>query len=115
MGGDMAKSDRRYSRELAAFKLPEWLFDQFGRAIRAQEKASNLIAVLALVSLCLIFLVLYGRYRSNPLSFNHYGEHSLALVGSVIIWISGQSLSVAAFRRFHYAGRYLDAQWYFED
>jgi HME family heavy-metal exporter len=56
-----------------------------------------LIAVLAAISLTMIFLVLYSRYRSVVLTAIIMGNIPLALVGSVIaLWISGQPLSVAA-------------------
>ena len=64
---------------------------------QAQEQASRLIAILTLLSLTMIFLVLYSRYRSTALTLIIMGNIPLALVGSVIaLWISGQPLSVAA-------------------
>lgn len=96
-GRDMAKVIADIREELAAFKLPSGYSTSLEGQFQAQEKASNLIAVLAVVSLCLIFLVLYGRYRSTRLVLIIMGNIPLALVGSVIaLWISGQSLSVAA-------------------
>jgi len=44
----------------------------------------------------MIFLVLYGRYRSTVLALIVMGNIPLALVGSVAaLWIAGQPLSVA--------------------
>jgi HME family heavy-metal exporter len=55
------------------------------------------MAVLAAISLLLIFMVLYSRYRSVVLAAMIMGNIPLALVGSVVaLWLSGQSLSVAA-------------------
>ena len=52
---------------------------------------------LSLISLALIFVVLYSRYKSVRLSALIMANIPLALVGAVIgLWISGQPLSVAA-------------------
>jgi HME family heavy-metal exporter len=81
----------------AARPLPEGYSTALEGQFQAQEEAARLIAGLALVSLALIFLVLYGRYRSTVLALIVMGNIPLALVGSVAaLWISGQPLSVAA-------------------
>ncbi|HRP29413.1 MAG TPA: efflux RND transporter permease subunit [Burkholderiaceae bacterium] len=96
-GGDMAKTIAAVRAELAARPLPEGYFTALEGQFQAQEEASRLIALLALVSLALIFLVLYGRYRSSTLALIIMGNIPLALVGSVVaLWLSGQPLSVAA-------------------
>jgi HME family heavy-metal exporter len=96
-GGDMAKTIAAVRAELDARPLPEGYFTALEGQFQAQEEASRLIALLALVSLALIFLVLYGRYRSSTLALIIMGNIPLALVGSVVaLWISGQPLSVAA-------------------
>jgi HME family heavy-metal exporter len=77
--------------------LPEGYFASLEGQFQAQEQAARLIALLAAVSLTMIFLVLYGRYRSTVLALIVMGNIPLALVGSVIaLWLSGQPLSVAA-------------------
>ena len=63
-GRDMGTVIADIREELAAVKLPSGYSTSLEGQFQAQEKASHLIAVLALVSLALIFLVLYGRYRS---------------------------------------------------
>jgi HME family heavy-metal exporter len=77
--------------------MPEGYFPLLEGQFQAQEQAARLIAVLALVSLAMIYLVLYSRYRSAVLTAIVMGNVPLALVGSVVaLWISGQPLSVAA-------------------
>jgi HME family heavy-metal exporter len=77
--------------------MPEGYFTALEGQFQAQEQAARLISLLALVSLTMIFLVLYSRYRSAVLTAIIMGNIPLALVGSVIaLWISGQPLSVAA-------------------
>ncbi|MGP1682443.1 MAG: efflux RND transporter permease subunit, partial [Giesbergeria sp.] len=77
--------------------LPEGYSVSLEGQFQAQEQASRLIVMLAMLSLTMIFLVLYSRYRSTALTLIIMGNIPLALVGSVIaLWISGQPLSVAA-------------------
>ena len=52
---------------------------------------------MSLVSLGLIFALLYSRYRSAALALIILGSVPLALVGSVAaLWLAGQPLSVAS-------------------
>ena len=96
-GSDMAKTIAALRAELAATPLPTGYFTALEGQFQAQEEASKRIALLALVSLALVFLVLYSRYRSAVLALVIMGNIPLALVGSVVaLWISGQPLSVAA-------------------
>ena len=77
--------------------LPEGYFITLGGQFQAQEDASRLIGLLSLVSVSLIFLILYSRYRSVILASIIMANIPLALVGAVIgLWLSGQPLSVAA-------------------
>ena len=96
-GSDMARTIAAVRTELAGKPLPEGYFTALEGQFQAQEQASRLIGLLALVSLAMIYLVLYSRYRSAALSLIIMGNIPLALVGSVVaLWISGQPLSVAA-------------------
>ncbi|MEO7031417.1 MAG: efflux RND transporter permease subunit, partial [Herbaspirillum sp.] len=96
-GSDMARVISDIRTEIAAEPLPQGYFTALEGQFQAQEQAASLIGLLALVSLSMIFLVLYSRYRSTALTLIIMGNIPLALVGSVIaLWISGQPLSVAA-------------------
>jgi HME family heavy-metal exporter len=96
-GRDMSQVIADIRAELAARPLPEGYFTALEGQFQAQEQASKLIALLAAVSLTMIFMVLYSRYRSAALTFIIMGNIPLALIGSVIaLWVSGQPLSVAA-------------------
>ena len=84
-------------RVVADTKLPEGSFITLGGQFQAQEEASRLVGLLSLVSLVLMFVVLYSRYQSTRLSLLIMANIPLALVGAVLgLWISGQPLSVAA-------------------
>ncbi len=96
-GRDMSKVIVDIRAELAARPLPEGYFTALEGQFQAQETAAKLITLLAAVSLAMIFMVLYSRYRSTALTLIIMGNIPLALIGSVIaLWISSQPLSVAA-------------------
>ena len=68
---------------------------------QAYEEAASRIAILALVSLALIFVVLQSRYRSSVLALIIMGNVPLALIGSVTaLWMTGLPLSVASLMGF---------------
>jgi len=78
-------------------RLPEGYNTALEGQFQAQEQASQRMAWLSLISLGLIFMVLYSRYRSVVLTAIIMANIPLALVGSVVaLWWSGQPLSVAA-------------------
>ncbi|CAN5451939.1 efflux RND transporter permease subunit [soil metagenome] len=82
---------------VAATPLPEGYFVTLGGQFQAQEEASRLVGLLSIASLALMFVVLYGRYRSAVLSALVMANIPLALVGAVVgLWVSGQPLSIAA-------------------
>ncbi|MBP6646391.1 MAG: efflux RND transporter permease subunit [Burkholderiaceae bacterium] len=96
-GRDMAQVIADIRATLAAKPMPEGYFTALEGQFQAQEQATRLIAVLATLSLAMIFMVLYSRYKSAVLTLIIMGNIPLALVGSVVaLWISGQPLSVAA-------------------
>jgi HME family heavy-metal exporter len=78
-------------------RLPEGYFITLGGQFQAQEEASRLVGLLSIVSLGLMFVVLYSRYRSSALALLIMANIPLALVGAVLgLALSGQPLSVAA-------------------
>jgi HME family heavy-metal exporter len=96
-GTDLATIVSRIRAELAANPLPTGYFTSLEGQFQTQEEATRLIGLLAVMSVLLIFIVLYTRYRSAALSLMIMGNIPLALVGSVIaLWIAGQPLSVAS-------------------
>lgn len=96
-GRDLGEVIVDLRRIVAEARLPDGAFITLEGQFAAEEEATRLIAVLALISALLIFAVLYGRYRSSVLALIIMMNVPLALVGSVIaLWVSGQPLSVAA-------------------
>lgn len=92
--GSIVEAIRRDIRET---KMPEGVFAVLEGTFQAQEEAARTIGLLSLVSLSLIFAILYSRYRSAALALIVMGSVPLALIGSVIaLWLAGQPLSVAS-------------------
>ena len=91
---DVVTDIRRVTGEA---RLPEGYFITLGGQFQAQEEAARLIGALSVISLLMMFAVLYSRYRSALLSALIMVNIPLALVGAVLgLWLSGQPLSVAA-------------------
>ncbi|WP_282099208.1 efflux RND transporter permease subunit [Deefgea sp. CFH1-16] len=67
-GSDMAEIIKNIRQVLAENKLPDGYFVSLEGQFQAQEAASQLIAGLSIVSLSLIFMVLYSRYKSAVLA-----------------------------------------------
>ena len=94
---DMAAIVADVRRIIAETQLPSGYTTQLEGTFRAQEDAAFVIGVLSLVSLALIFMVLYQRYQSTVLAIIILTNIPLALIGSVIaLGLAGQPLSVAS-------------------
>jgi heavy-metal exporter, HME family len=96
-GSDMARIVADIRAAVAETKFPQGYFANLEGQFQAQEEASRMMALLSAVSLLLIFVVLYTRYRSGVLALIIMGNVPLALIGSVAaLWIAGQPFSVAS-------------------
>jgi HME family heavy-metal exporter len=94
---DMAQIVADIRQQLAAAHLPEGYFTRLEGTFQSQEEASRTIAALSVLSLALIFAILFSRYRSVVLTLIIMGSVPLALIGSVAaLWLAGQPLSVAS-------------------
>lgn len=96
-GRDMGAIVAQIRQAIGETQLPPGYFISLEGQFQAQEQAALLIGALSLVSLAMIFLVLYTRYRSAVLAGIVMANIPLALIGSVVaMWIAGVSLSVAS-------------------
>jgi heavy-metal exporter, HME family len=94
---DMAAVVADVRRVIAETQMPSGYATQLEGTFRAQEDAAFVIGVLSLVSLALIFMVLYQRYQPTVLAIIILTNIPLALIGSVIaLVLAGQPLSVAS-------------------
>jgi HME family heavy-metal exporter len=94
---DMAAIVADLRREAASANLPSGYFTSLEGTFQAQEESMRTIGLLSLVSLAMVFVILYSRYRSVLFALIIMGSVPLALIGSVIaLWLAGQPLSVAS-------------------
>jgi HME family heavy-metal exporter len=94
---DMAAVISDIRRELQATKLPAGVFTSLEGTFQAQEDSMRMILLLSLISLSMIFAILYSRYRSVVFSLIIMGSVPLALIGAVsALWWVSQPLSVAS-------------------
>ncbi len=96
-GADMTAIVAEIRRIVAAKPLPEGVFTSLEGTFQAQEESMRTIGLLSLVSLAMIFAILYSRYRSTVLVLIIMASVPLALIGSVVaLHAAGQPLSVAS-------------------
>ena len=96
-GADTAAVVAAIRRAVSDARLPPGASTSLEGTFRAQEEASRTIAALSVLSLALVFALLYSRYRSAALALIIMGGVPLALVGSVAaLSLAGQPLSVAS-------------------
>ena len=94
---DMAGIVADIRRIIDATPMPPGYVIRLEGQFRAQEEATRTIGLLSIVSLALIFLVLYGRYRSAVLAGIVLTSIPLGLIGSVAaLWVWQLPFSVAS-------------------
>jgi CzcA family heavy metal efflux pump len=94
---DMATVIETIRRVVAGSKLPPGFFTSLEGTFQAQEESMRTIGLLSLVSLAMVFGILFSRYRSVLFVTIIMSSVPLALIGSVTaLWIAGQPLSVAS-------------------
>ena len=81
----------------SSVELPPGYFIEYGGQFESQQEATRLIGWLSLVSVALIFAVLYGHFRSVRLALQVMASIPLALIGGVVAtFIASGTLSVAS-------------------
>jgi HME family heavy-metal exporter len=96
-GRDMSEVIDSVREVVVRQTLPMGYFISLEGQFQAQEQATTLIAGLSVVSLAMIVLVLYSRYRSAVLTAIIMANIPLALIGAVVaMWLAGVELSVAS-------------------
>ncbi|MSP49522.1 MAG: efflux RND transporter permease subunit [Alphaproteobacteria bacterium] len=95
-GSDMAAISKGIEAQAAAMRMPAGYFVSIEGNYEAQQRASLRIGVLSLISLLLIFAILYSRYDSTVLSLIIMANVPLSLIGSVVLlWLLGGTMSLA--------------------
>lgn len=94
---DMATVIAEIRRVIAASTMPPGFFVNLEGTFQAQEESMRTIGLLSIISLSMVFAILYSRYRSVLFVSIIMASVPLALIGSVTaLWIAGQPLSVAS-------------------
>jgi heavy-metal exporter, HME family len=94
---DMARIIADIRKSISETPLPVGYRAALEGTFQAQEEATLVIGGLSLVSLALVFVVLFTRYQSAALALIIMANIPLALIGSVIaLNVAGQPLSVAS-------------------
>lgn len=92
LASELSQLQQGQTRQLSAggFALVEGQY-------QAQQQALLWISLLGAAALCLVFVILYSRYRSTRLSLIIMSTIPTAWIGSVLaLWLSGLALSVAS-------------------
>lgn len=77
--------------------LPEGYFVRYGGQFEAQQEATQRLAVLSIVSFAGVFMVLYTAFPSVRIVLQIMTALPIAFVGgAVALWLTRQTLSVAA-------------------
>jgi HME family heavy-metal exporter len=97
-GRDLATVVRDIQQRIdRAVELPPGYFVEYGGQFESQERATTLIAVLAVVSLVGMFVVLMMLYPSAPIALQILNAVPAAFIGGVLaLVVTGQSLTVAS-------------------
>jgi heavy-metal exporter, HME family len=96
-GANLGRIVTAIEAEAAKIKLPAGGFIRVEGQFEAQREAALTIGGLSLVSLGMVFLLLFSRYRSATLALIIMAGVPMALVGSVIaLGLAGLPLSVAS-------------------
>lgn len=94
---DMAAIIADIRRIIDGLKMPPGYVVRLEGQFQAQEEATRTIGLLSIISLSLIFLVLYSRYQSAVLAAIVLAAIPLGLIGSVAaLWMTGLPFSVAS-------------------
>ncbi|MBC7150950.1 MAG: efflux RND transporter permease subunit [Rhizobium sp.] len=94
---DMATVIAEIRSVIAASTLPPGFFVNLEGTFQAQEESMRTIGLLSILSLSMVFAILFSRYRSVLFVSIIMASVPLALIGSVTaLWIAGQPLSVAS-------------------
>jgi len=77
--------------------LPQGYFITYGGQFESQQSATRMIALLSILSLLMIFLVLYTHFHSSRTVFQILLNIPLALIGSVAaILLTDRTISIAS-------------------
>ncbi len=78
-----------------SIKLPENYYLEYGGQFESEEKASRTILIVSIISLLIIFFLLYQEFKNYQTAGTILINLPLALIGGIItVWISSSILSI---------------------
>lgn len=81
--------------------LPQGYFVTYGGQFEAQQQATRIIGLLSLVSLVLMYLILYNHFRVHRVVLCILMNVPLALIGAVaVVWFTTKVFSIASLMGF---------------
>ena len=98
LGGAIEDIEAAISREV---NLPRGYFITYGGQFEAQQQAVRIIGMLSLLSLALMYALLYSHFRVHRVVICILMNIPLALIGAVaIIWLTTKTFSIASLMGF---------------
>ncbi len=95
-GGELAKAVASIKEEIDEHvTLPEGYRVEFGGQFESEERASRTIALVSILSIFIIFMLLFGEFKNAGQSFIVLLNLPLALIGGVVtIFFTGGVMSI---------------------
>lgn len=98
LGGAIANIQREVALDVS---LPEGYFVTYGGQFEAQQQATRIIGLLSIVSLALMYLILYNHFGVHRVVFCILMNIPLALIGAVaVVWFGTGIFSIASLMGF---------------
>ena len=97
-GGELAKAVAAIKEEIGEHvTLPEGYRIEYGGQFESEERASRTIALVSIMSIFIIFMLLYGEFKNAGQSLIVLLNLPLALIGGVLaVFLTGGVLSIPA-------------------
>jgi CzcA family heavy metal efflux pump len=94
LGGTVADIQRQVAAQVV---FPQGYFVSYGGQFESQEAATRTMGALSLISLALIFLILFGEFRSARAATLIMANLPLALIGGVLaVLLTSRIVSIAS-------------------
>lgn len=98
VGGELRHAEKNIESIISEqISLPEGYHIEYGGQFESEESASRTIAIMSILSIIIIFLLLFGEFHDAKQSLVVLLNLPLALIGGVIcIWFTDALLSIPA-------------------
>ncbi len=94
---DLESTMTRIRERVNKVELPAGYYVQYAGQFEAQQSATLRIILLSGISLMVVFVVLYSAFGSLGIAMQILSTLPIAFIGGVLaLWVSGQTLTVAA-------------------